>query len=399
MWSRLHCLVAGLFAAAIAGAAPFVPASDKQVLERLPNKGGDLQQRELRALRDQLANQPANLLIVLKLARRYIDMGRASGDPRYSGYAEAVLAPWFALASPPVDVLVMRATLRQRMHKFDAALADLDRVLQQNPLQAQARLTKATILQVQGRFAAAGEQCAELQALTQELIWAHCLANVQAATGTLRDSYTALNAVLERSRNVPADLRAWVATTLAEMATRLGTIADADKHFRAALALDPADQYLLAAYSDFLLDNQRPREVIALLKDQTRVDPLLLRYALALKATRSPEAQRQIDALATRFDASRLRGRQCAPARRSALCPAIARRCKARPQARAGKLGDTKRTGRRAHPARSRHRRARHKRRSRVTRLARSQQIRRCDAHQANRPFAIASKLALRPYM
>jgi Tfp pilus assembly protein PilF len=308
MGFRLPCLFAGLLAAAIAGAAPFVPASDDQVLERLPNKGGDLQQRQLRSLRDQLVKQPANLAVALKLARRYIDMGRASGDPRYAGYAEAVLAPWFAQSSPPVDVLVMRATLRQRMHKFDAALADLDRVLQQNPFQAQARLTKATILQVQGHFAAAGEQCGELQAITHELIWAHCLANAQAATGALRDSYTALNAVLERSPNVPADLRAWVATTLAEMATRLGDIAAADAHFRAAFALDPADQYLLAAYSDFLLDNQRPGEVIALLKDQTRVDPLVLRYALALKAQRSPEAQRQIEALAARFDAGRLRG-------------------------------------------------------------------------------------------
>ena len=309
MWFRSLCLLAGFITVAVAAdAAPFVPTSDGQVLERLPSKGGDVQERQLRALRDQLAKQPTSLSIALKLARRYVDMGRTSGDPRYAGYAEAVLAPWFALASPPVDVLVMRATLRQRMHKFDAALADLDRVLQQNPFQAQARLTKATILQVQGRFAAAGEQCAELQALTQELIWAHCLANVQAATGTLSDSYTALNAVLERSPNVPADLRAWVATTLAEMATRLGIIAAADAHFRAALALDAADQYLLAAYSDFLLDNQRPAEVIALLKDKTRIDPLLLRYALALKAARSPDAQRQIDALTTRFDASRLRG-------------------------------------------------------------------------------------------
>ena len=309
MWFRSLCLLAGFITVAVAAdAAPFVPTSDAQVLERLPSKGGDAQQRQLRALRDQLAKQPTSLSIALKLARRYVDMGRASGDPRYAGYAEAVLAPWFALASPPVDVLVMRATLRQRMHKFDAALADLDRVLQQNPFQAQARLTKATILQVQGNFAAAGEQCAELQALTQELIWAHCLANVQAATGTLRDSYTALNAVLERSPNVPADLRVWVATTLAEMATRLGIIAAADAHFRAALALDPADQYLLAAYSDFLLDNQRPAEVLALLQGKTRIDPLLLRYALALKAAHSPEAQRQIDALTTRFDASRLRG-------------------------------------------------------------------------------------------
>ena len=274
-------------------AAPFVPAADNQILERLPTQGSDAQERALRALREQLAKQPASLPIALKLARRYVEIGRASGDPRYAGYAEAVLARWFALAAPPVEVLVLRATLLQRMHKFDAALADLNRALKQNPFQTQALLTKATILQVQGNFSAAGEQCTELQALTQELIWAHCLTSVQGATGTLRDSYSALNAVLERSSSAPADLHAWVVITLAEMATRLGAIEKADAHFRTALAIDSSDQYLLAAYSDFLLDNQRPADVVALLRDKTRIDPLLLRYTLALKATRSPALQRQ----------------------------------------------------------------------------------------------------------
>ena len=83
MWSRLHCLVAGLFAAAIAGAAPFVPASDKQVLERLPNKGGDLHQRQLRPLRDRRTRPPAELAIGLKPDRRRIGKGRpGGGTPR-----------------------------------------------------------------------------------------------------------------------------------------------------------------------------------------------------------------------------------------------------------------------------------------------------------------------------
>ena len=83
---------------------------------------------------------------------------------------------------------------------------------------------------------------------------------------------------------------------------------EADAHFRAALALDARDYYVLGAYADFLLDNGRPQEVVALLRDKTAADPLLLRYALALQAERSKELPAQVEQLRDRFDASRLRG-------------------------------------------------------------------------------------------
>ena len=81
----------------------------------------------------------------------YVALGRSEGDPRYDGYAQAALAPWWDLAEPPVPVLILRATLEQRRHDFDAALADLERVLARQPRHPQALLTKATILEVQGK--------------------------------------------------------------------------------------------------------------------------------------------------------------------------------------------------------------------------------------------------------
>jgi hypothetical protein len=57
-----------------------------------------------------------------------------------------------------------------------------------------------------------------------------------------------------------------------------------------------------------LLDQSQPQEVTALLRDKTRADPLLLRYALALKLQHSKELQPQVDQLRDRFEASRLRG-------------------------------------------------------------------------------------------
>ena len=104
-----------------------------------------------------------------------------------------------------------------------------------------------------------------------------------------------------------ATQRVWAETLLGEIAHRRGDRA-ADAHFRAALAIDGTDLYLLAAYSDWLLDEGRAAEVNALLANATRVDPLLLRLALAQKALRRPEAAASIATLQARFDASRARG-------------------------------------------------------------------------------------------
>ena len=126
--------------------------------------------------------------------------------------------------------------------------------------------------------------------------------------GKLRESYEQLRAVLNRQHHVQQGMRIWVLTSLAEMAARAGMAEDAHSHFREALALDASDNYLLGSYADFLLDHGDFQEVIALLQDKTRSDPLLLRYALALKARRSKELQTQVDQLRDRFEASRLRG-------------------------------------------------------------------------------------------
>src|SRR5580765_8369573 len=81
-------------------------------------------------------------------------------------------------------------------------------------------------------------------------------------------------------------------------------------HFRGALALDPRDPYLIAAYCDFLLDRGRAQEVPPLITNQTRNDNLLLRLALAerqLPDATSAFAQHRRE-LADRFDAARRRG-------------------------------------------------------------------------------------------
>ena len=303
----LICVV--LIAAAPAAAAPFVPESDSQVLERLPFSSGDPGLRRLRGLNDQLTRTPNDLPLAILVAQGYAELGRTTGDPRYAGYAQAALAPWWGLERAPQEVLVLRAALRQRMHQFDLALTDLATVLNTNPRNVQARLMRATVQQVQGAYDEAKQECRALQDLTQELVWTACLGNVNGVTGELRQSYEQLLSVFARYPVAEPKLRSWVLTSLAEMATRAGMMTAAEAHFRAALALDAADFYLLGAYADYLLDDGRPPEVLALLRDKVAADPLLLRYALALQAAQhSQELPARVEQLRDRFAASRLRG-------------------------------------------------------------------------------------------
>jgi hypothetical protein len=110
------CMVLAVGVVLRAQAAPFVPESDSQVLERLPFTVSDPVIRELRALQGRLKDEPNNLPLALRLARGYLELGRVTGDPRYAGYAQAALIPWWDLKQPPEEILVLRATLRQRVH-------------------------------------------------------------------------------------------------------------------------------------------------------------------------------------------------------------------------------------------------------------------------------------------
>ena len=289
-------------------AAPYTPANPAQILERLPYRPNDPVARELKTLRLQLASDPGKLPLAIKVARRYIEIGRNTSDPRYAGYAEAALRPWWNSNDPPVEVRVLRATLRQRVHQFDLALNDLNEVLRIHPRHAQARLVRATLLQVQGLYGDARHECALLSGLVHELIAVSCSSSVASVNGELVEAYQQLRTTLERFPNVQADLRAWAWTGLAEMAVRLGKKQEANAHFLSAVSLDPSDNYLLAAYSDFLLEHDRAKEVLSLLRNQTRADTLFLRYVLALQAVGSEDLTEQCQQLGARFEASRMRG-------------------------------------------------------------------------------------------
>jgi tetratricopeptide (TPR) repeat protein len=288
--------------------APRVPADATEVLERLPMRPGDTTARELTSLRAAVMRAakeaPGDPLPAAQLAERYFDLATARGDPRYVGYADAVMLP-FAQSQVPA-ALSMRGQLKQYRHDFDGALADFALALKVDPQFASAHAWRGAIFLVQANYSAAKAECDALQALKRATLYGACIGLTRAYGGDLAAGFSALQRALDEAKDTGN--RLWLLTRLGEVSAWRGQPEQAEKFYRDALALGIDDGYLLAAWSDFLLDQKRPVEVVKWLANWEASDGLLLRLALAETAQKLPAAQAHVQALADRFAAARMRG-------------------------------------------------------------------------------------------
>ena len=257
-----------------------------------------------------LARTPNDLDLALQVARLQIQRGQTLGDPRHLGRAEAALLPWINAADPPAAVRLLRGVLRQSTHDFGGALADLAHVIGSEPASApaavQARLTRAVVHQVRADYDLAKADCGAVASMVPRAAATACVAGVASLTGRARPSMLLLARVsVDPVGDLPS--RVWALTLLGEIGARLGDAQVAEQAFVQARTLAPDDTYLLGAFADLLLDTDRPAEVVAMLADRTRVDPLLLRLAEAERRMGQPNMEHE-GRLADQFKTSRRRG-------------------------------------------------------------------------------------------
>lgn len=298
-----------LFTSLAAQAAPFTPANDSDVVERLPLSATDPSARRLQSLRKQLEARPDDVALRIEIAKRYFDLSMAQGDPRYVGYASAALTP-LDKAAPAANSAYwqIKGMLQQYSHNFDGALASLDKASLADPKSPDPLAWRAAIQMVQANYTKAQAECDALKPLTTPLFAAGCSQYIRATTGELQSAFDTLNAAVKAEPTAAPELLLWELTRLAEMANRLKRYDEAEAYFKQALKLGVTDQFLLGAYADFLLQQKKPEAVIALLADWERSDILLLRLALAGKATNHKKAADWASALRDRFVEAAKRG-------------------------------------------------------------------------------------------
>lgn len=295
--------------ASIINARPFTPKDDYQVLEKLPQQ---LFQSETNAkinkLRDQVNSSPNDWSSASQLAQLYIELSQTLADPRYMGYAQALLNPWWQSSQPSLKALILRAIIRQNAHDFSGAMEDLEQILSVQPGHVQANLIKATIATVQGKYKIAMQHCQRLMRRSSMILALTCQSTAASLSGKAKTSYRLLHQVMSANLPMPEKEKSWGWTSLAEIAWRLGNDKAADQHFQTALQIGSEDIYCLRVYADFLLQQQRPLDVIQLLASKTQIDSLLLRLTIAEKKTHSEQFSRHIALLNQRFKENRKRG-------------------------------------------------------------------------------------------
>ena len=263
----LLCWSAGF---ATAADAPREPAREEVVETQLLPKAVKQSVQQLGRQKPQVAKAadgtPAQRI---DTARRLIQAGRTSGDPRTLGYAEAELNGASHTGPLGVEVLVLRATIEQSRHRFDAARALLDRAIEQSPAHVQARLTRATVAQVRGQLDAARADCDALRepAPTVAVI---CGAVVDSLSGKNVQAIKALESVTD-----PA-LRGWALSLAGEVYEQQGALDAAVRAYTASLALGD-DLYTTVSLADALIAQQRWPQAEALLAPLPATDAVLLR--------------------------------------------------------------------------------------------------------------------------
>jgi Tfp pilus assembly protein PilF len=286
---------------------PYVPASADVVLQRVP-PSTDPRVRQFDLLRRDSSRHPHDVGKAVTLAHAYIDYGRATGDARFLGRAMAVIEPWMKEPTPPIPVLLVHATIQQSRHFFQASREELDVILKRAPDSVQAWLTLATVAMVQGDEVLANNACVHVANTGGDLMGLVCTASLRSLTGQAKQAYALLSLVEDPGPTAPPAIKAWIGGLQADTAARMGEADKAEVHFRQALQWAPEDNFLLADYADFLLDQNRPNEVIKLLAGQTQSDTSFLRLVMAETMLGQPNAASDAAQMSARFAAMDERG-------------------------------------------------------------------------------------------
>lgn len=275
----LACL---LFNSSAIAATALYPSRGDEVLERLPT----ITRVRPAAVVSTLADPVADPLAAAAQARAHIATARQTGDTRYWGRAQAVLAPWWDKADAPVDLAILQATVQQGRHDFKASRLILQSALHRAPGHAQGWLNLAALERLSGHYLEALRACDAVARAGQNLYALACqleTRSLQGQTAAARKGFTQLLAATQD----PAQT-SWLQSLLAESEERAGADAAALTAYQRSLQAEP-DLYTSIALSDLLLRTGKTTQAWAVLQPLPPTDAVLLRQATALRRLNNPD--------------------------------------------------------------------------------------------------------------
>ena len=248
------------------------PSRDDEVLEVLP---------EITRSRPSRAAAAANVVdpaAAALQARKDIAIARQTGDTRYWGRAQAVLAPWWDRPDAPSDLAILQATVQQGRHEFDASRKVLTAALVRAPGNAQGWLNLAALERLSGRYVEALKACDAVERAGQALYATACRLETQSLQGQHQPAAQGLQALIAQA--TVASQRSWLLSLLAESQERWGHDEAAADAYTRSLALD-SDLYTAIAHSDLLLRTGKTSAALQALSALPETDAVVLRRAAA----------------------------------------------------------------------------------------------------------------------
>ena len=295
LWPILwFCLTPAVYA--LTGPVVTHPTSDEQIVFTITNQN-TAKDVVVNALPEQHISRAKQALLDFQ----------ASANPRFLGDAQRELAGIVA-ADYTADFYLYRASLRQSLHQFADAGADLDILAKLQPNNFQAQMMRFTIAFVTGDYPSAALACEKLQGLNSNLYVASCRAQLRAAgiASEAESAYRELKNAMARAGAL-GDRQAliWATGSLADIAERAGRD-DAAQLWQLVLSMNADDVYARARLASLKLASTDNTAVMALTKDYVAVDSLAVLNAIA--ARREGGGDLSISQLRERFNEALWRG-------------------------------------------------------------------------------------------
>lgn len=272
------------------------------------NTNGMLSEAErsrLDELAAELKNDPESADAAGDFARFAAMKARSLGDTALLRRADESLKPWADAKAPPIKILLIRANIQQIDHRFDEALNDLDQVIARSPINPQARLSRAFILSTIGQAQKAAEDCAALRPGISVYIRETCRARVSGLTGAIDEAATRMTALIGAVQATSETERLFALSVASDLVERRGDAETAEQFYKEMQALDPDSTYMRAAYSDFLIAQDRLAEARDIIGDAPHTEALLLLRVLAATGDGDAAAKNAAQALSIRMAVDR----------------------------------------------------------------------------------------------
>ncbi len=307
--SIIRCVIVALILllSMSALAQPYVPNDENQVVITLSGAVAELSRQLRTAESTQYATDPNRLLINIVNAYR---LAASSQEPRAYGHVMTLLEQWPGEIEKPVLVRTISAAVLQHNHAFAEALRELDIVLAQNAMDLQAHMIRAQIGLVTGDYLLTQQSCDAMRGSASAAIYLNCQAQLDGVSGRAEPALLAVIALLESGERLSTSEQIELQITAAVLAHRLGQTDVAENIYLAVLVQSPQQFYTLVQYSNLLLEQNRPRDVInllALVPEALRSTEIDILLAEALMATSDTRSEPLLESLASYFELAFLR--------------------------------------------------------------------------------------------